>query len=116
MNYLNSEEAKNEGCAIKEGYDYSWIKRVIDKKLFAGASKVYNKSFGSFISYINSFKLNIHDVASPTVLSRYYKMAKDRDEDGRLPWDYEDCINDRNEKNRRNKIASTFLEIMSEFG
>lgn len=116
LNYLNSEEAKNEGYAIKEGYDYAWIKRVIDKKLFIGASKVYNKSYTSFISYIKSFKLKIHDVASSTVLSRYYKLAEDCDENGRLPWDYVDCVNDRNEKTRRNRIASTFLEIMSEYG
>ena len=113
LEFLNSEQAKTQGNAIKEKYDYAWIKRVIDKKLFAGASKVANKSFPSFVSYIKS--LGCPEIHS-TDISRYYNKAKDKNVDGSLPWDYEDCKNDRNETNRRNRIALTFLDIMKEFG
>lgn len=115
LNYLNSQEAKEQGCAIKEGYDYAWIKRVIDKNLFAGANRVKTKSFSSFVSYIKNFKLEIQNLASTTVLSRYYRKAKDRCENGSLPWDYEDCPNDRIETNRRNDLAMAFLGIMTDY-
>jgi len=108
LRFLNSQEA------IKYGYDYAWIKRVIDKNLFVGAQNVKNKSFPSFISYVKSLDNNF-DIASKTVLSKFYKLASDTTPNGELPWNYADCFNDRYEKNRRNKLASAFLEIMKEF-
>lgn len=113
LNYLNSENAVSQHCNIKKGYDYAWIKRVIDKKLFLGAERLSNEHFPPFINYIK--RLGFANIASSTVLSRYYNYVKDRNQECLLPWFYEDCVNDKNETNRRNSIASTFAEIMTEF-
>ena len=111
LNYLNSQEAKDQGCAIKHKYDYYWIKMVIDKNLFPGAKIIASKSIPQYIKFLESLGIPNQDLPDKTLFSNY--KIKFRGENCYLPWDYEDCPNDREEKNRRNNIAMTFLGIMS---
>lgn len=108
MAYLHSEEAKNQGINIVNGYDYAWIKRTIDKELFPGFKRLVNCSDKKFVKLIN--RLGFDDISDRSVINRYYHRAEGRN----IPWVYSDCIYNPEETDRRNDLINTFVEIMNE--
>lgn len=108
ITYLNSPEAVAPRCNIMYGYDYAWVKRAIDKRLFPGAEKIRNYSFPQFKRYME--QLGFKNVAGAKTLAKYYNQA----EGTKLPWTYKDCTDRRDEALRRNRIVGKFLEMMYE--
>ncbi len=111
LTYLNSEEAKNEGCAIKYGYDYAWIQKAIVSRSFSGYERILNYSTPKFINYINS--LGFTNIVKSKTIDKYRKLVIEH-RNSPIPWDYSDCQDNVVEKNRRNKIVKAFIEIMND--
>ena len=105
LTYLNSEQCS---CRIQQGYDYAWVKRAIDKKLFQGCERISNYSYPKFVQYIQS--LGFGNIAGAKTLAKYYNTVSGRE----FPWEYSDCRDKSFEQQRRNHIVMKLIEIMTE--
>lgn len=124
---LNSEEAKSRGGGILEQYDYAWIKRAIEGRMFLGSERIPCGSWPKYINYVKEV-LGFDNIASKTVLAKYYKYVSGRiipwsennGESITVSWDYADCLDFNNRlikpdiKKHRNILINQFLEIMRE--
>ena len=116
LSYLRSKAADEEDCYIKKGYDYAWIKLAIDKQpyisnsmeRFLGYKELLNYSHKQFVSYIKG--LGFTDICEHRNLQRYYNYAE-----GRYPkFTYKDCELDQGKADRRNRIITTFVDLMND--
>ena len=124
---LNSEETKSRGGGILEQYDYAWIKRAIEGRMFLGSEKIPCGSWPQYIKYVKEV-LGFNNIASKSVLAKYYKYVSGRiipwnENNGKniiVSWDYSDCMDYNNRlikpklREHRNKLIHHFLEIMRE--
>lgn len=120
LNVLHSQEAKDNGIGIVNGYDYAYIKLVIDKDRFNGSERLKDTMPG-FIKLIK--RLGFDDIcdsddnekivnASKT-LNKYYSQAFPSKDKNDFSWTYTDTKGKSpSERNRRNRLVKTFTEQM----
>ena len=111
LRYLHSEEAKSLGCEMQKGYDYAWIKIVLDQlKLSSPYAVLKCMSTPVFVNYIKS--LGFKDIAGSKTLNKFIAMAHWDREGNRLsfPMQFIPPL----ECERRNNIVWKFLEILNE--
>ena len=103
--YLTSDEAKNNGFNLENGYDFAWIKLAIDQGLVNGYDRINNYSYPKFRELVCSFGFE-NLIAKEKTLLKYYNYANANT----IPWIYSDC--NAIERNRRNEIVLKFVEYM----
>lgn len=120
LNVLHSQEAKGSGFGIVNGYDYAYIKLVIDREWFNGSDRLKDTMPG-FIKLIK--RLGFDDIcdsddnekivnASKT-LNKYYSQAFPSKDKNDFNWTYTDAKGESpSERNRRNRLVKTFTEQM----
>ena len=109
--YLHSDEAKSEGCKIRHGYDYAWIKIALTRGPIPDRyTEQRFMSTPKFVDYIKS--LGFKDICGSKTLNKAIAQDKWHSEGNRLsvPRVYIGNL----ERQRRNKIVLKFLEIMNE--
>lgn len=109
--YLHSDEAKSDGCKIRHGYDYAWIKIALTRGPIPDRyTEQRFMSTPKFVDYIKS--LGFKDICGSKTLNKAIAQAKWHSEGNKLsfPRVYIGNL----ERQRRNKIALKFLEIMNE--
>lgn len=109
--YLHSDEAKSLGCKILKGYDYAWIKIVLNKGQLPDlySSQRYMTT-PVFVKYIKS--LGFTDIAGPKTINKAIAQAKWHSDGSSLS--FRGYFVSVLESKRRNNIALKFLEILNE--
>lgn len=108
---LHSDNVESEGCKIRRGYDYAWIKIALEHGSIPERYSGYRfMSTPKFIDYIKS--LGFNDIAGSKTLNKFIAKATWQKTESRLSFsgyyiNYMEC-------KRRNRIVSRFLEIMNE--
>lgn len=107
--YLHSDEAKEMGCKIKNGYDYAWIKMAIDHGTIPSPySNLKHMSTSTFVKYIK--KVGFTDIAGSKTLNKFIAMGHWHSNSITFP----DIFVSVSECERRNKINMKFLELLNE--
>lgn len=108
---LHSDEAEETGCKIVKGYDYAWIKIVLDCGPLPNRYSIHRfMSTPKFVEYIKS--LGFTDIAGSKTLNKAIKQARWHKEGNTLTF-HRFFIGNK-ECKRRIRIALKFLEIMNE--
>ena len=109
--YLNSKEAEKFQHNICNQYDYAWIYKAINNKLFIGSDKFSFKYVSDYVKYIKTivseYGLKV-DIGDSDNINMYLKKV-----DGTtLPWKFNDHPG-MTEKKRRNDLANAFVFWMN---
>lgn len=101
---------KNDGL-IENGYDYAWIRWLIQHDCLKINRNLKTNSDESYCSYLKSMGLD--DVPDRSVINRYYKYMNINCPPYNQSYMFQDCINDPEERERRNTLILKFIEMMS---
>lgn len=103
------KELKRDGL-IENGYDYSWFRWLIQHDSLMFNLHLKTKSDEAYCNYLKS--LGIEDVPDRSVIYRYYKLMDCNNPPYTPPFLFQDCINDPQERERRNTLIMEFLKMM----
>lgn len=109
--YLHSDDARKQGCEMIRGYDYAWIKIVLDRaQVPSRFSTLKYMSAPKFVEYIKS--LGFMDIAGPKTLNKVISQARWLSDSNKLS--FQGYLISMPEIKRRNSIALKFMEILNE--
>lgn len=92
---------------FKYGYDYAWIYVAIQKNRFIGSNWLKTDE-GEFVKMVRELKIQTK-ICDRSGINRHTRLVLYNEE----PWDYSDCSNDSDERERRNSLINVFIEKMS---
>lgn len=104
LDTLNAEENKDEEWAIKNGYDYAFIKYALDKLMVNGCENLSNIPTPQFIEYLKA--VGVNNCCGDKTLNKYLQ---------KVSGDFPSCRFSgvkHKEAKRRNAIINKFVEEM----